>query len=280
MTDANIFGLKGKVALIVGGGEGLGESAARFLSGAGCSVAVADLDAGRAQGVVDVVRERGGRGMALVADVLNDADLERIVAETEAAFGGLDVVVSIVGASKFGGVLELTAEDWDRDQARNLRYVFFLAQAAARSFVRRGVPGVIVAIATAGASGSMPFRSAYGAAKAGLVHLVRSLAVVLGEYGIRVNAAAPGMTVTPRTAARMGSESTQAEIRKIPLQKLGAPDDVGKAVLFLASDLASHITGATLPVDGGSSVAPNYDLEPSRAASRRNRLAMGREPRG
>jgi len=274
MVGPEIFGLNGKLALVVGGGQGLGEAASRYLAEAGCSVAVLDLEIERAQAVAKALRDRGATAIALSADVTDDAQLTRAVAEAEAGLGGLDVVVSIVGASRFGGVLELSPEDWDAQHTLNLRYFFFLCQSAARSFVRRQVPGAIVGISTAGAYDSMPFRPAYGAAKAGLVHLVRSLAVELGEYGIRINAAAPGMTVTPRTAARMNSEANQGEVRKIPLQKLGTPDDIGKAVLFLASDLASHITGATIPVDGGSSVAPNYDLGASRAVSLRNRRAM------
>jgi 3-oxoacyl-[acyl-carrier protein] reductase len=273
-----MFGLAGKVALVVGGGLGLGDSAARYLAQAGCAIAVVDIDAERAEVVARNVRELGGTAIALVADVLDENEVARVIAEVEVELGGLDVVVSIVGASKFGGVLEFTPEDWDRDHARNLRYFFFLCQAAARSFVRRRVKGVIVGIATAGGYGSMPFRSAYGAAKAGLMHLVKSLAVELGEYGVRVNAVAPGMTVTPRTAARMTAQATQTEVAHIPLGRLGAPDDIGKAVLFFASDLAGHVTGATLPVDGGATVTPNYDLEPSRAASLRNRRSMGKDP--
>ena len=278
MSAQDLFKLSGKVALVVGGGQGLGEASARYLADAGCAVAVVDREPARAQAVAEALAARGVKTTAIVADILQVSEIERVVAETEAALGGLDVVVSIVGASKFGGVLELSEAEWDNDHARNLRYFFFLCQAAARSFVRRGVPGVIVGIATAGVNGSMPFRSAYGAAKAGLVHLVRTLAVELGEWGVRINAVAPGLTVTPRTQARVANEAAQAQIRNIPRGRAGTPDDIAKAVLFLASDMADHITGATVPVDGGSTVAPNYDLGPSRAASKRNRLAMGKDP--
>jgi NAD(P)-dependent dehydrogenase (short-subunit alcohol dehydrogenase family) len=269
------FGLAGKRALVVGGGQGIGESAALRLADAGCDVAVLDLEAERAESVAEAVRRTGRSGIALVGNVVEDGEAARLVDEAADALGGLDIVVSIVGAARFGSVLEMTPQEWDGDHARNLRYFFFLCQAAARSFIRRGVPGTIVGIATAGAIGSMPFRPAYGAAKAGLVHLVRTLAVELGEHGIRINAVAPGMTVTPRTAKRMGAATTQAEAAKIPLGRLGTPDDVGKVILFFASDLAGHVTGTTLVVDGGALAAPNYDLGPSRAASARNRRALG-----
>lgn len=273
MTDP--FGLAGKKALVVGGGQGIGESAALRLAEAGCDIAIVDLDAGRADAVAGAVRRTGRTSVSLVGNVVEDGEAARLVAEAVAALGGLDIVVAIVGAAKFGGVLEMSPQEWDGDHARNLRYFFFLCQVAARSFIRRGVPGTIVGIATAGAIGSMPFRPAYGAAKAGLIHLVRTLAVELGEHDIRINAVAPGMTVTPRTAARMNADATRAEAAKIPLGRLGTPDDIGKVILFFASDLAGHVTGTTLAVDGGALAAPNYDLGPSRAASARNRRSLG-----
>lgn len=271
----DFFGLAGKIAMVVGGGQGIGESGARHLAEAGCDVAVVDLDPLRAEAVAEIVRSLGRRAASIPADILDDAQVAALCDRTEAALGGLDILVCVVGASKFGGILELSADEWDRDHARNLRYFFLCTQAAARSFIRRKVDGRIVGIATGGAFGSMPFRSPYGAAKAGLIHFVKSMAVELGEYGIRVNAVAPGPTVTPRVADRMATSAWTSEIGKIPLQRLGNVDDIGKAVLFMASDMAAHVTGATLPVDGGSTIAPNYDLGPSRAAARRNRASLG-----
>lgn len=274
-ADAGLLGLDGKVAMVVGGGQGLGEANALHLARAGCAVAVVDIEADRAERVAASVRELGRPATAIVADVLDPAAVGAAVDATERSLGGLDVVVAVVGASKFGGILELTVDEWDRDQARNLRYLFALTQASARSFVRRSVPGVIVATATAGVADSMPYRSSYGAAKAGVVHFVRSMAVELGEYGIRINAVAPGLTVTPRVAGKMSPDVVATEQARIPLGRIGTPDDVARVVVFLASDLARHVTGATLPVDGGSTAAPNHDLGPSRTASRRNRTALG-----
>ncbi|MBV9995741.1 MAG: SDR family oxidoreductase [Caulobacteraceae bacterium] len=271
--DTDLFRLAGKTALVVGGGQGIGEATALLLARVGCAVAVVDLEAERAEKVAAAVRALGRPAAAIVADVLDDAAPERIVAETLEALGGLDVMVCIVGAAGFGGVLEMTPKTWDAEHARNLRYFFFMCQAAARSFVRRKTAGVIVGLGTAGAVGfsSMPFAPAYGAAKAGLIHLVRSLAGELGEYGVRINAVAPGLTLTPRIAARPGAAAYGA---RAPLGHAAATQDIAKAVLFLASDLASHVTGVTLPVDGGSS-ASSDDLTGARAKSARNRRAMG-----
>ncbi|WP_242127135.1 SDR family NAD(P)-dependent oxidoreductase [Sphingobium sp. Sx8-8] len=271
----DLFGLSGKVALVVGGGQGIGAATAHRLSLAGCAVAVADLELERAQAVVAQLHEAGGRAVALQADILESGAGERLIEQSIAGLGGFDILVTIVGAAKFGSVIEVTEAEWDRDQDRNLRYFYFLCQAAARSFIRRKMPGTIVGMASAGGIGAMPFRSAYGAAKAALIHLVRSLSVELGGYGIRINAVAPGLTVTPRTAARMGVDHVQAEIARIPLGRLGTPEDVANVILFYASELSGHVTGTTLVVDGGAIEAPPYDLGPSRAASERNRKALG-----
>jgi NAD(P)-dependent dehydrogenase (short-subunit alcohol dehydrogenase family) len=230
------------------------------------------MDSGRADKVCAEIRAMGRRAVPIIADVLDDAQIDRVFAETEEQLGGLDIMVTIVGASKVRGILEMTAADWDLDQSRNLRYVFLYMQAAAHSFISHDRPGAIVTMTSGGALRSMPFRSAYGAAKAAMIHLVKSMAVELGEYGIRVNAVAPGITVTPSSAGRTNHEEAfHEELRKIPSGRFGTPDDVGKAVLFLCSDLAGHVTGHTLAVDGGWVSAPNYNLDESRAITRRKR---------
>jgi 2-deoxy-D-gluconate 3-dehydrogenase len=267
--SADLLGLQGKVALIIGGGRGLGEASALCLAKAGCDVALVDVSAENAGQVAAQVRKTGCKAHVITADALDAALSARVVAETLEALGGFDILVTIVGASKLGGVLETTLEEWDHDQQINLRYVFAYAQAAARSWIRRGVPGAIVATATGGALRSMPYRAGYGAAKAGLVHLVKSMAVELGEYGIRVNAIAPGATFTPGSVGYMDTDAFKAEIAKIPLGRLANPEDIGRGVTFLASDMARHVTGSTLAVDGGSTAAPLYDLRSSRIKSRR-----------
>jgi NAD(P)-dependent dehydrogenase (short-subunit alcohol dehydrogenase family) len=128
---------------------------------------VVDLDPTRAETVAEMTRRIGRRSVAIPADILDDAQAATLCDRAEVALGGLDILVCVVGASKFGGILELSADEWDRDHARNLRYFFLCTQAAARSFIRRRIAGSIVGIATGGAFGSMPFRSPYGAARRG-----------------------------------------------------------------------------------------------------------------
>jgi NAD(P)-dependent dehydrogenase (short-subunit alcohol dehydrogenase family) len=251
--SSDVFGLKGKKAIIIGGGLGMGESSALRLAEAGCDVAVVDLDQGRAEKVAGAVSELGRRGVALVADVLDDSKVEGLIADVEDQLGGLDVMVSIVGQAGWSPVLELTPEIWDLDHLRNLRYFFFCAQAAARSMVRRGVPGAITAISSVSGIRSAPHHAAYGAAKAGLINLVKTMGVELAEKHVRVNSIAPGTIRTPRTSAGKDAAAWDQRVRDslIPFRRLGETDEIAKAALFLSSDLASYVTGHTLAVDGG-----------------------------
>ena len=246
----SLLGMDGKSIMVIGGGQGMGESTARFLAMAGANVAVVDVVAERAENVARSVQHHGRRGVAVVGDVLDDTQVDRIVAEAEEKLGGLDGMVAIVGAAAFESIMEMTPQTWDFEFVRNLRYVFTTGRAVASSMVRRGVPGAIVCIASVDGMQGSPMHAAYGAAKAGLINLVQSMAVEWSEHSIRVNAIAPGHIVTPRlydTPTRVEWYRTSL----IPAKQRGSTDDIGKAALFLLSDLAGYVTGVTLPVDGG-----------------------------
>ncbi|WP_242127159.1 SDR family oxidoreductase [Sphingobium sp. Sx8-8] len=270
----DMLGLGGKVALVVGGGRGLGEASALALADAGCDLALVDRDGAAAEAVAAVVRDRGRRAIGIEADVLDSGAVTGVIAAAEAALGPVDILVTIVGASKLYSFLEMSMDDWDHDQSINLRYFVAYAQAVSRLWVARKQGGAIIATTTGGALRSMPYRAGYGAAKAGLIHLVKSVAVELGDFGIRVNAVAPGATMTSGTVGYMDAEAFRAEIEKIPMGRLASPKDVAMAVTFLASDMARHITGSTLAVDGGSTAAPLYDLRSSRKRTRRKLGAL------
>jgi 3-oxoacyl-[acyl-carrier protein] reductase len=249
-TDASFFDLTGKKALIVGGGQGMGESSALFLARAGCDVALVDLVSERAGTVGQKVTALGRQAFTVQGNVLEDAQIPRIVAEAEEKLGGLDLMVSIVGAAVWGSLLETTAEIWDQQMHLNLRYFFLVAKQVAESLVRRDQPGAIVGIASVDGQRAAPMRGVYGAAKAGLISLVQTMAVEWAPHRIRVNAIAPGHIVTPRlydTPQRV--EQYAASL--LPMRHRGTPDDIGRAALFLASDMARYITGTTLDVDGG-----------------------------
>lgn len=246
----SLLGVEGKSFMVIGGGQGMGESTARYLAMAGANVAIVDLVAERAENVAQSVQHLGRRGVAIVGNVLDDSQVDRIVAEAEEKLGALDGMVAIVGAAAFESIIEMKPETWDFEFVRNLRYVFTTGRAVAANMIQRGVPGAIVCIASVDGLQGSPMHAAYGAAKAGLINLVQSMAAEWAEHSIRVNAIAPGHIVTPRlydTPARVEWYRTSV----IPAKQRGTTDDIGKAALFLLSDLASYVTGVTLPVDGG-----------------------------
>ncbi len=248
--DTSLLGLEGKSALVVGGGQGMGESSAKFLARAGCGVAIADIVKERAEGVADAVRAIGQRHAAIEGDILDDDQVETIVEQAEKALGGLDVLVTIVGQASWNPILDMTPDQWELDHRRNLRYFFLAARAVAGSLIKRGKPGAMVCIASVSGIQSAPNHASYGAAKAGLMNLVRTMAVEWAPHDIRVNAIAPGSIATPRIPETSESiERTRQGL--IPAKRRGTTDEIGKAALFLASDLASYVTGHTLPVDGG-----------------------------
>lgn len=248
--DASLLGLEGKAALVVGGGQGMGESSAKYLARAGCDVAVLDVERDRAERVAATVRELGRKSVPVVADVLDDAQIPGVVATVERELGGLDVLVSIVGQASWNPILEMTPEQWDLDHRRNLRYFFFTAREVAASLIRRGKPGAMACIASVSGLQSAPHHAAYGAAKAGLMNLVRTMAVEWAPHNIRVNAIAPGSIATPRIPDTPEARAQTAQ-GPIPMKRRGTTDEIGKVATFLVSDLASYVTGHTVPVDGG-----------------------------
>jgi 3-oxoacyl-[acyl-carrier protein] reductase len=204
----------------------------------------------RADAVGAKVAALGRRSVTVAGDVLEDAQIPGIVAEAEAGLGGLDVMVSIVGAAAWGSLLDTSAAVWDEQMRLNLRYFFLVAREVAASLIRRGVAGAIVGIASVDGQRAAPMRGVYGAAKAGLISLVQTMAVEWAPHDIRVNAIAPGHIVTPR----LYDTPQRAELYAaslLPMRHRGTPDDIGRAALFLASDMARYVTGTTLDVDGG-----------------------------
>ena len=248
--DSSLFQLEGKSALVVGGGRGMGESTAKFLARAGCGVAIADAAKERADRVAAAVADLGQPSASIVGDVLDDAQAKEIVERADRALGGLDALVAIVGQASFSSVLNMTPEQWDHDQRKNLRYFFITAREVARVLIAQGKPGAMVCIASVAGLQSSPNHASYGAAKAGLINLVRTMAVEWAPHNIRVNAIAPGSIITPRIPATP-ERAERTRQGPIPAKRLGTSDEVGKAALFLVSDLASYVTGHTLSVDGG-----------------------------
>ena len=250
------LGLAGRRALVAGSGPGLGRSCALGLAEAGAHVACCDIDGGRANAVAVEILSAGGQAISVEADLRQSSDAQRAVEQVVAELGGIDVVVDVIGEIRWGSVTDLTDEDWDYSLDSVLRHAFNLGRAVGSRMVEQGTGGSIVMISSVSGLASAPFHAPYGAAKAGLMSLTRSLAIELAPAGIRVNCVAPGSIATPRVAARVASagddQASGIQRSRAPLGRMGEPDEVAKVVVFLASELASYVSGQTVVVDGAA----------------------------
>jgi NAD(P)-dependent dehydrogenase (short-subunit alcohol dehydrogenase family) len=243
--------LDGRGFIVVGAGRGIGRQAGHALAAAGARVVCADADPDRAGAVAAEVG-----GTAWSGDVRSRDAVERLIADAGRALGRLDGVVDIVGEARYGAILECSDEDWNWNFDMVLRHAYLTAQIAGRAMVDRG--GVMVFVASVSGLTGAPRHAAYGAAKAGLMSLVRTVAVELGPRGVRANAVAPGAVWTPRVATLLGEEGKARSAENAPLRRIGTPGDIAGAILFLASDLSAYVTGQTLVVDGGVSAKFPY----------------------
>jgi NAD(P)-dependent dehydrogenase (short-subunit alcohol dehydrogenase family) len=246
----SLFGLAAKRILVIGGGQGMGEASARLLASLGAAVAVLDLELARAETVAASLGEGGASAYPIASDVTDEEALVEAIARVEREFGPLDGMVAVVGMAGWAPLIEMTGEMWDRDQARNLKYFFVAAREVAKSLLVRGAPGSMVAVGSIDGLRSARNHAAYGAAKAGLVNLVKSMAAEWTPHGIRVNCVAPGAIVTPRIPL-MDPAKERESMALVPMQRRGTVDDIAKAVAFFLSDMSPYVSGQTLAVDGG-----------------------------
>lgn len=254
--------LDGKIALVAGGGRGIGQAICERLAGAGALVGVGDISLDRAEETVAAIEARGGSAFAVAGDVRNVADVEAMVSEVQRRGGRIDILVNNAGGAYLYAerlpLAEWSEESWDEIIGRNLRYVFLTCRAVISRMVQQGGGGSIVNVASIDGVVSSPFVSAYGAAKAGVISLTRTLAAEYGEHGIRVNAFAPGYVKTPAAA-----KSDTPEMRsRIPLGRPGTIEEAANVALFFASDLSSYVTGQTLLLDGGATVRYPFPQPP------------------
>lgn len=247
--------LDGQVALVTGGGRGIGAATARRLACQGAAVVVSDIDLTPAQEVVGEIVAAGGRGQAIACDVSERASVEAMFREAVSEFGTVDILVACAGILRDNLIHKMTEDDWDSVIDTHLKGTFLTAQAAQRKMVEQR-HGKMVFISSTSALGSRG-QANYSAAKAGLQGLARTLAIELGRFNINVNAVAPGFIDTRMaraTAERIGEdyETFLADrAAEVPLGRIGTPEDVAAVISFLASDDARYISGQTLYVRGG-----------------------------
>ena len=249
--------VNGKVAVVTGAAHGLGRAIALRLAAEGAAVVGMDIDAAPLDSTMAEIAKSGGRAVAMVGDVTEEAPVERMFAATLEQFDRIDILVNNVGGGGAGRLWEASVEDWDRVLRLNLRSTFLCTKAVLKDMMPRR-SGRIVCLSS-GAREGTPWtayysgNTAYAAAKAGVHGFIRNAALELAQYNIAINAVAPGPIETERTApvfARMANEPF-GPIPMTPLHRIGEPMEVANAVLFLASDEASYITGTTLAVAGG-----------------------------
>jgi 2-deoxy-D-gluconate 3-dehydrogenase len=251
----SLFDLTGRVAVVTGGNRGIGRAMALGLARAGASVAVLARDAEHNQRVLAELTSIGKPSLVLPLDVTDRAALATAIAEVERNLGGIDILVNNAGIAVLtGGVLNETADVWDRTIETHLNASFLLSQLVARSMVKRKSGGKIINLASMYSifgSGLVP---SYSAAKGAIVQLTKSLAIELAPHNIQVNAIAPGWIETDMTAAVRSSPMNDEIIGRTPAKRFGQAEELIGAVVFLSSRGADFITGATLPVDGGYSI--------------------------
>ena len=245
-----VVSLDGKVALVTGGSQGIGEAIARRLATAGAHVIVAARTEAKARAVAESIAAGGGSAESLRMDVADPGSVSAGFRAVVERHGRLDILVNNAGVTEDGLILRMGKDAWDRVVATDLTGVFLAAQEAAKVMVRKKVTGRIVNITSVVGLMGNAGQTNYAAAKAGVVGFTKALAREIGSRGITVNAVAPGYIATAMTDA-LKPEAREVLQRQIVLGRLGTPDDVADAVLFLASDLGSYVTGTCLNVSGG-----------------------------
>jgi 3-oxoacyl-[acyl-carrier protein] reductase len=256
------LGLNGKRAVVSGAGymrsrAGHGRLTSLTLADAGATVACIDIDEGRALDIVREIEKAGGAGFPVIADMTDPSQVRRAVADAADRLGGIDICVDIIGGAKWNTVVDFSDEEWNWTIDNNLTQVFYVFREVGRVMIAQGTGGSMVAVASVDGIAAAAFHVAYGAAKAGVISLAKTFADELGQYGIRVNAVAPGNVGTGNEELPDDDWGTNA------VNPLSPPraHDIANAVLFLSSDLAARITGQTLVVDGGTTIRSLWGMK-------------------
>jgi sorbose reductase len=247
-----LFSLKGKVALVTGGGRGIGQVVAQGLAKAGAEIAI--ISRTGAAETVELIKKDGGKAYDLLADVTNEQEVDKALNEVYRRSGSLDIVFNNSGICIHKEALEASIEEWKSVIDTNLTGAYIVARSAARIMIENKIAGSI--INNASMSGSIvnipQMQASYNTSKAGMIHLTRSLAIEWAKYNIRVNAVSPGYIATPMSVDTP-KELRDAWMKLIPFNRMGEPEELNGIVIFLASQASTYMTGSNLVIDGGYS---------------------------
>ncbi|MFE3204000.1 SDR family NAD(P)-dependent oxidoreductase [Embleya sp. NPDC059237] len=248
------FRLDGRGVVLLGAGQGIGRQTAHALAQCGARVFAVDRDPDLADDIAGEVD-----GIAWSGDATSRTDATRMWADVEARLGRAHAIVDIIGMSRYADLLSITDEDWAWHQDVVLRHALLALQLGGAHLAAHGGGAITFVASVSGLTGA-PMHAAYGAAKAGLISLVRSAAVELGPHGVRVNAVAPGVVWTPRVSAYLGEAGRKANTANAPLDDVALPADIAGPLLFLTTDLSRYLSGQVLTVDGAVSAKFPYPL--------------------
>jgi NAD(P)-dependent dehydrogenase (short-subunit alcohol dehydrogenase family) len=245
-----LFGLTGKVALVTGGGRGIGQVVARGLAKAGAEVAILSRS-GADETVKDITASAGGRSYSILGDITDESSVDRALAAILKRSGRLDIVFNNAGICIHKDTLEASIAEWRSVIDTNLTGGYIVARAAGRIMIKRGIKGSIINMASmSGSIVNIPqWQASYNASKAAVIHMTRSLAVEWAPYGIRVNSLSPGYIATPMSVDTP-QELKDAWMPLIPLHRMGLPEELIGAVIYLAADSSGYTSGSDLIVDG------------------------------
>jgi len=247
--------LEGKVAIVTGGGRGIGLAVAKRLAEEGAAIMIGEIDPNLGETATAALTNEGHKAAFVECDVSDPESAENLASDTVSTLGGLDIVVNNAGITRIGEFLETGIEDFDAVLDVNLRGVFAVSQAAAREMVKAGTKGAIVNICSVTAVLGMPEQIGYCVSKAGVYQLTRSIGLALADKGIRVNAVGPGTVQTEMSAEVLDYDTDNTAMKRViartPLGRLANPEEIANSVLFLASDDAAYLTGHIIFVDGG-----------------------------
>lgn len=257
MSAAPLIHLQDKVAIITGASRGIGEAIARAYAAAGAKVVLASRKIEGLQAVADSINASGGEAFAQACHTGRPEEIERLMAAAIVRYGKVDVLVNNAATNPhFGPLLTIDWGAWDKTFEVNVKGYFAMAREVANHLIDRGAPGSIVQVASVAGQMGAPLQGVYGMTKAAVISMTKTLAVELGQAGIRINAIAPGLIETRFAAALTADDYIRnSVVERTALKRIGQPEDIAGAALFLASDAASYLTGHTLVVDGGWTVA-------------------------